>query len=177
MCTPAFEGQTQTTCTSSTPVAAGGTVTLRIYAYADPAKLTEGQRLTDTANVSGGGLAPAAGEDVATVGALKPLVVTSAASAVGASSATLEGTVDPEGVPVGKCYFEYGTTTAYGQSAPCAGAPGSAAFAVPVTAVASLLAHTTYHARLVAFNAAETGMRSYGDDVTFTTPAAPAPSL
>ncbi len=38
----------------------------------------------------------------------------------GAIHARLAGGVDPEGLPVKKCYFEYGTSEAYGQSVECA---------------------------------------------------------
>jgi hypothetical protein len=45
--------------------------------------------------------------------------VTEAATSIAATSATLNGTVNPEGGPVASCEFEYGTTSSYGQKASC----------------------------------------------------------
>jgi hypothetical protein len=71
--------------------------------------------------------------------------------------ATLNGTVNPNELPVTSCEFEYGTTTAYGKIAPCAHPDaaelGSGAAAEPVSAVVSnLLPSTTYHFRIRAAN-------------------------
>jgi len=96
-----------------------------------------------------------------------PTAVTGTASSVRTSTATLHGTVDPNGSEVTKCAFEYGTTTSYGASVPCAGLPGSETSAIPVSAALSGLAgNTTYHFRLSATNA---GGTSVGSDETFTT--------
>ena len=43
--------------------------------------------------------------------------VTGSASGISTSAATLSGTVNPEGAAV-KVHFDFGTTTAYGQSTP-----------------------------------------------------------
>jgi hypothetical protein len=56
-----------------------------------------------------------------------PAVETKAASAVGQTTATLNASVNPRGAPLSTCKFEYGTTTGYGSSAPCATLPGSRA--------------------------------------------------
>src|SRR5580692_6669272 len=82
-----------------------------------------------------------------------PVVSTHAASNIGETSATLSGTVNPEGSEVTKCIFEYGPTTAYGASVPCAKLPGSGASPVEVTAaLAGVAPGTTYDFRLVATN-------------------------
>jgi hypothetical protein len=88
-----------------------------------------------------------------------PVLATSAPSAVGETTATLSGTVDPEDATLTECSFEYGPSEAYGQSAPCAtggvGAPdlaGGAAQAVSAP-LSGLAANTTYHYRLVASSA------------------------
>jgi DNA-binding beta-propeller fold protein YncE len=69
---------------------------------------------------------------------------------------TLNGTVAPEGTPIGSCVFEYGTTSAYGQSVPCspdAGGLGAGSSPVAVSAhVTGLLPGVTYHYRLFAEN-------------------------
>ncbi len=96
-----------------------------------------------------------------------PAVVTEAASPLTQTTATLNATVNPEGSNVTNCHFEYGTTPAYGLSAPCASLPGSGTSPVAVSAsVGSLTASTTYHFRIVATNASGT---SKGSDETFTT--------
>lgn len=71
-------------------------------------------------------------------------------------SVTLNGIVSPEEREVTSCVFEYGTTTAYGQSVPCSPASlGSGKTPVPVSAhLEGLVPETEYHYRLVAKNAA-----------------------
>ena len=65
-----------------------------------------------------------------------PTVVTEAASAVTHTLATLHATVNPNGGTVSDCHFEYGTSEAYGSTAPCASLPGSGES--PVAVYASL---------------------------------------
>lgn len=103
----------------------------------------------------------------------KPAVSTAGASGVGSSGATIAGTVDPLGNPVGACRFEYGTTTAYGTQAACPTDPGSGSGGVEESLTLTGLApNTTYHYRLVAEN---DGGVSEGADQSFTTlPNAPS---
>jgi hypothetical protein len=84
-------------------------------------------------------------------------------------SVTLNGTVNPQGKPVTSCVFEYGSTSAYGQSVPCSPAnPGSGSLPVPVSAhLAGLAPESEYHYRLVVENAAPVG--SVTPDQTFFT--------
>ena len=101
-----------------------------------------------------------------------PTVVTDAASPPTQTTAGLNATVNPNGGEVSECKFEYGTTTAYGSSAPCTPAPGSGTSAVAVSAsVTGLSASTVYHFRIVAKNA---GGTSPGSDQTFETLPGPA---
>jgi hypothetical protein len=89
--------------------------------------------------------------DVFGPGFSAPGVTTGAASAITRTTATLEGAVDPEGSTVVSCAFEYGTTLAFGHTAPCAPAPGSGLNPVTVTAeVSGLAPEAVYHYRLVA---------------------------
>ncbi len=100
-----------------------------------------------------------------------PDVTTEAASNVLPTSATLNGTVNPDGLPITSCVFEYGTRTSYGQSVPCAQTPGSGSGPVAVSAdVSGLQEGATYHFRLVAENA---NGRNRGFDEEVTAPAAP----
>ncbi len=101
-----------------------------------------------------------------------PVAVTGAASGVTQTGATLAGTVNPKGATTA-CHFDYGATTAYGSSAPCASAPGAGESAVGVSAtLAGLSASTTYHYRLVATNSSPTSPAN-GTDKTFTTESVP----
>ncbi len=94
-----------------------------------------------------------------------PTVTTGSASQVTSSSATLNGTVNPNGAGT-NYYFEYGTTTGYGSATASAGA-GSGSSNVSVTAnLTGLSTGTSYHYRLIASN---NGGTAYGDDQTFTT--------
>ena len=101
-----------------------------------------------------------------------PTVETKPASAITQTTATLNATVNPNGGNVTTCEFEYGTTNAYGSSAPCSPAPGSGTSPVAVSAaITGLTANTTYHFRISATNASGT---SQGSDETFKTlPNAP----
>jgi IPT/TIG domain len=98
-----------------------------------------------------------------------PAVVTEPASAVTMSSATLNGSVDPNGREVTSCHFEYGKTPAYGSTAPCSGFVGTGTSPVAVTAsIARLSPATTYNFKLVATSA---GGTAEGENVTFVTVA------
>jgi uncharacterized repeat protein (TIGR03803 family) len=96
-----------------------------------------------------------------------PTVVTGAALSITASGASLQGTVNPNG-NASSWQFDYGTTTAYGQSLPLVpGVTGSGTSpeVVNVT-LTGLLPNTTYHYRLRATSSNGT---ANGSDATFTT--------
>jgi hypothetical protein len=99
-----------------------------------------------------------------------PTVVTSPASSVTSTSATLGGTVNPNGRAT-TYSFEYGKTTGYGSTTPAQNA-GSGTSAVNVgAAITGLQSGQTYHFRLDATSDAGT---SHGADMAFTATAAPA---
>ena len=95
---------------------------------------------------------------------------TGAPTNVTATSATLNGTVNPNGSST-TVYFQYGTSTAYGSQTANQVLTGSTSQSVMAN-VSGLTTGTTYHYRIVATNA---GGTSTGNDVTFTT-AAPTPT-
>ena len=110
-------------------------------------------------------------EDRYTYNPSAPTAVTGAAIGVEQTSATLHATVNPNGGEVSECKFEYGTTTSYGSSAPCAPSPGAGSSPVAVSAaITGLAAATTYHFRIVATNVSGS---SDGNDAAFTTLSAP----
>ena len=97
-----------------------------------------------------------------------PIVVTVAASSITGTTATLNGTVNPNGFST-DYHFEWGTTASYGTNTTTVSAGnGTSALAVnaPITGLA---AGTTYHFRIVGVNSEGT---SYGNDLTFTPGAA-----
>jgi len=107
-----------------------------------------------------------------TVSASGPTVTTDPASSVTITSATLNGTVNPNGAGM-KYYFEYGASSDYGSSTPVQSF-GSGASDVSVNAaITDLTSCTTYHYRIVATNYSGT---SYGDDVTFGVSGCPGSS-
>jgi len=100
---------------------------------------------------------------------------TQPATEVEETSARLNGTVDPGGAVTADCRFEWGTTAAYGNVAPCAESPaqiGDGSEPVPVHAdISGLAAATTYHFRLRAEINGET---ETGPDEEFKTKGPPA---
>jgi hypothetical protein len=96
-------------------------------------------------------------------------VVTGGVSGVSSSSATVTGSVDPNGAET-SYHVEFGTSTAYGKSStPVSAGAGTSGVAVQA-AVSGLRPRTVYHYRVVATSAAGTAV---GADRTFRTRAAP----
>jgi hypothetical protein len=107
----------------------------------------------------------------AALAAGEPTASTDNATAITPTSATLNGTVNPEGQAT-TYYFEYGTSTSYGnQTAMTAAGAGSGDLKVMAQG-SSLTPNTMYHYRLVATNASGTTL---GSDVSFKTPKPPVP--
>jgi streptogramin lyase len=120
--------------------------------------------------------ANAIGELIPPPPATGPTVVTGSSSAVGTTSATVAGSVDPNGQAT-TYHFEYGTSTSYGSQAPAPPDPsaGSGTTSQPVSAnLTGLSPGTTYHYRLVATNASGT---QYGSDQTLVTATTQAPTI
>ena len=97
-----------------------------------------------------------------------PDVSTDSASNFDETSVTVSGVVNPDGLPVSSCVFEYGTTTAYGQERECSATPGSGDAPVAVSAnLTGLERLTSYHYRL---RAANSNGSNFGVDGSFLTP-------
>jgi hypothetical protein len=98
---------------------------------------------------------------------LPPDVETEQATVDASRHVTLNGTADPNGSLALNCKFEYGPTTAYGETVPCSPDPGFGDDPVFVSAeVSGLQPNTSYHYRIVVTNE---GGTSEGDDVELTT--------
>jgi hypothetical protein len=102
-----------------------------------------------------------------------PEVSTGSASSLAETSAMVNGVVNPDGVPIASCVFEYRTEAeaSYGHSAPCSQTPTQiGAGSSPVTVsleLTGLEPLTRYHFRL---NVSNNSGSSQGGDQTFTTP-------
>jgi hypothetical protein len=99
--------------------------------------------------------------------------VTGGASSIDSSSATVSGTINPEGATV-NVSFQYGTTTAYGQST-AVQPSGASNAATPFTAaLTGLPAAATIHYRAVAVS--DFGTFVGGDQTLATAAASTSPS-
>jgi hypothetical protein len=99
-----------------------------------------------------------------------PSVVTGAATQVSGAGVTLRGTVNPHGTET-NCYFQYGTTAAYGAQTPTTAVGNGAAQVKVSQAISGLQLGTTYHYRMVAVTSAGTTLQ--GQDHTFATKKVP----
>lgn len=118
---------------------------------------------------SGNDQAQATSTDDATgTTALAPVATTGQASLVTATSATLGGSITPNGDAT-TYHFDYGLTADYGTSTADEQVAGSGDASVPVSAdLTTLIPGTLYHFRVVAANAVDI---VNGTDETFTTTA------
>ena len=111
----------------------------------------------------------AVGKDATFTTSSAPTVVTGDASSIAPTTATLHGTVNPNGLST-TWWFEYGTSTGYGTKTSSHGAGSGTAARGASLGIKSLRAGTTYHFRLVAQNSRG---RVAGADRTFSTVGAP----
>jgi hypothetical protein len=106
-----------------------------------------------------------------------PAPTTGTGTAADQMDATVTASVDPGDAAPTDCHFDYGATTAYGASVPCASTPAVGGGSQAVSAqIGGLAAGTTYHFRVAAATAVASAT---GADATFTTPPPlkPNPSL
>lgn len=107
-----------------------------------------------------------------TTQALPPVTTTAAASSLGTTSATLNGSVNPNNAAT-SVHFQYGRTTSYGSITSTQNI-GNGGTALPISAsVTGLRSGRTYHFRAVASNANGT---TYGADKSFIAPTSGTPA-
>lgn len=104
---------------------------------------------------------------------LSPVVVTTAASNVVSTAATLNGTVRPMCVAT-EVWFEYGPTTSYGSTTPVQTVSWDTSIAEITSSITGLAVNTPYRYRLVGRNAVTL---EYGEDRGFTTTSSPRISV
>jgi hypothetical protein len=97
--------------------------------------------------------------------AAKPSVVTGGAAEINAHTATVWGTIDPNGLET-SYQFEYGSTLEYGSKSPALPQSIGGSPVEVMNGIEGLEVATIYHFRLVATNADGT---TTGEDRTFTT--------
>ena len=163
-----FEYGTSTSYGKKTPVKSAGSGAGATAVSAPVTGLTTGRtyhfRLVAT-NDAG----TSRGSDQTLVASAAPTLTAKPASSVRDTTATLNGSVKPNGQAT-TVYYEYGTTTSYGTKTPVKSAgTGTGTKSVPA-AVTGLTGGATYHFRLVATNATGT---TTGLDQTFTTSGRP----
>jgi hypothetical protein len=111
-------------------------------------------------------------ETFTTAPSTPPTATTGGASSVALTTATVSGTIDPEGLET-SYEIDFGTGPEYGTS--LFGEAGSGTGPINIEVPIQYLAPgTTYHYRIVAINS---DGRTYGADETFTTPAYSAPII
>jgi trimeric autotransporter adhesin len=102
-----------------------------------------------------------------------PAVITSAANGINCGGATLNGTINANGLTVNS-FFDYGPTTAYGTSV--AGTPATITGTTPtaISTAISMPPSTTLHFRTRGVTSG--GLIVYGNDLTVTSSAPGAPA-
>ena len=98
-----------------------------------------------------------------------PVSTTLAAGGVSGTSATINGSVNPNG-DVTTALFQWGATASYGNLTPGQNLGGGATPLPIAQSLAGLSPGTTYHFRVLAYNATGT---NYGADTAFATPSPP----
>jgi hypothetical protein len=163
-----FEYGPSTSYGTKTPTKDAGSGTSPVAVSAQVTGLTTGRtyhfRLVATSDAG-----TSRGADQTFVASAAPTVTTKTATNVKDTSATLNGSVDPNGNAT-TFYVEYGTSTSYGTKTPAASAGSGTSTKSVSAAVTGLTGGTTYHFRLVATNATGT---TNGADQTFTTSGKP----
>ncbi len=118
-----------------------------------PTNATQGATTTHTATITDDDESP-------------PSATTNAANNIDETSATLNGTINANNAST-TVTFEYGHTTAYGETITADQSPVNGTSGTPVSKeITGLVPNATYHYRVVGVNSAGT---TNGSDMTFTT--------
>jgi hypothetical protein len=159
---------TSTSYGSKTPTASGGSGSATVSITANLADLKPGATYHYRV-VATNGTGTSRGSDAVFTTLTPPGATTGAATAIGTTTATLNGTVDPNSRET-TFYFEYGTSTSYGTKTAAKSAGSGASPQNEAVAISKLQVGKTYHFRIVATSDAGT---TTGADATFTTSSAP----
>jgi phosphodiesterase/alkaline phosphatase D-like protein len=100
-----------------------------------------------------------------------PSVTTGSASSITSSSATVSGTVNPNGDAT-MYAFQYGTTSGFGHETTLTSAGSGDTSSTVSASITGLTSGTTYHYRIIALNGSGT---TTGADLTFKTTGTPPP--
>jgi hypothetical protein len=160
---------TTTSYGSQTAKANAGSGTVAVSITSNLAGLTPGATYHYRV-VATNGAGTARGSDAVFTTLVPPGANTGAATSIGTSSATLNGTVDPNGRDT-TFYFEYGTSTSYGTKTAVKSAGSGASPQNEAVSISGLQVGRTYHFRIVAKSDAGT---TTGGDASFTTSSAPS---
>jgi hypothetical protein len=166
-----FQYGTTTSYGSETPAGEAGSGTGNVAVQATVAGLAAGATYYFRI-VASSAIGESVGGAVAFTTQPPPTVTTIAASEVHQEQATLNGTVNPQGLDT-HYYFQYGPTTEYGSSTPSTDAGSGTGTLGKSATVTGMQPSTAYHYRLVATSS---GGTVYGSDQSFTTPRAARPA-
>ena len=159
---------TSTSYGSQTPTANAGSGTATVDITSNLADLKPGATYhyrVVAKNTAG----TARGSDAVFTTLTPPGATTGAATSVGTTTATLNGTVDPNSRDT-TFYFEYGASTSYGTKTAVKSAGSGASPQNEAIGISKLQVGRTYHFRIVAKSDAGT---TAGSDAIFTTSSAP----
>jgi hypothetical protein len=167
-----FQYGTSTSYGSETPAGEAGAGTSNVAVQAAVAGLNAGTTYYFRI-VASSAIGESLGGPVAFTTQPPPTATTSAASEVHQEQATLNGTVNPQGLDT-HYYFQYGTTTEYGSSTPSTDAGSGTSTLDESAIITRTQSSTIYHYRMVATSSAGT---VYGSDQLLTTVRAARPAI
>ena len=154
------------------------------FGYSGPGELVAGAGLAVSASTGAVYVADSSSNRVDVYEAVtQASVSTEAPSELEPTSATLRGSVNPEGLAVSECQFEYAEgkvqhtrEPVYTNTVPCSPAPGAGETPVSVSAtIKGLKTRTTYNYRLSATDANGTDHGGQQQRGSFTTPGVETP--
>jgi hypothetical protein len=159
-----FEYGTSTSYGQTTPVAPAGAGSILVAANTSLTELESGTTYHYRVVATDASGNTTRGADLTFTTLPQPVLRDESATNLARNSAVLNARVDPEGLQLEDCHFDYGTSTSYGLSVPCSPAaatiPPDSSEHVVSASIAELHENTTYHWRVVATNANGTSTSS-----------------